>query len=135
MLQPTTSWNDTQKLLAFVIVVAFITVIFVWMFFAPKSDAAATAVLNTLVGALAGYTGTVIMVLFPAIVVPAPTRTRPLPIWPIRQRRQFPPAPPPTPPAPMMLLAGFIMLHAVDSGVIWLNGSSVVAMWAPHCRS
>ena len=32
----------------------------------------------------------------------------------------------------MMLLAGFIMLHAVDSGAIWLNGSSVVAMWAPH---
>ena len=32
----------------------------------------------------------------------------------------------------MMLLAGFIMLHAVDSAVIWLNGSSVVAMWAPH---
>ena len=35
-MQQTTSWGDTQKLLAFVIVVAFIIVIFTWMFFAPK---------------------------------------------------------------------------------------------------
>lgn len=60
MMQQTTSWADTQKLLAFVIVIAFIVVIFVWMFFAPKSDAAATAVLNTLVGTLGGYAGMVV---------------------------------------------------------------------------
>ena len=59
-MQQTTSWADTQKLLAFVIVVAFIVVIFTWMFFAPKSDAAATAVLNTLVGTLGGYAGMVV---------------------------------------------------------------------------
>ena len=59
-MQQTTSWADTQKLLAFVIVVAFIIVIFTWMFFAPKSDAAATAVLNTLVGTLGGYAGMVV---------------------------------------------------------------------------
>ena len=59
-MQQTTSWADTQKLLAFVIVIAFIVVIFTWMFFAPKSDAAATAVLNTLVGTLGGYAGMVV---------------------------------------------------------------------------
>ena len=59
-MQQTTSWADTQKLLAFVIVVAFIVVIFTWMFFAPKADAAATAVLNTLVGTLGGYAGMVV---------------------------------------------------------------------------
>lgn len=63
-MQPTTSWNDTQKILAFVLVVAFIIVIFVWMFHPPATDAAATAVLNTLVGTLGGYTGMVVTFYF-----------------------------------------------------------------------
>lgn len=52
--QKSTPWSDTQKILALVTVVAFIAVIFVWMFFPPKTDQAATAVLNTLVGTLGG---------------------------------------------------------------------------------
>ena len=64
MPQTTTSWGDTQKLLAFVIVVAFIVVIFTWMFFAPKADAAATAVLNTLVGTLGGFAAMVVSFYF-----------------------------------------------------------------------
>jgi len=52
--EPTTPWSDTQKILALVITSAFIVVIFVWMFFPPKSDAGATAVLNTMVGTLGG---------------------------------------------------------------------------------
>ncbi len=48
----TTSWNDTQKILAFVIVAAFILVVILWMFFPPKGDPGTIAVLNTLVGAL-----------------------------------------------------------------------------------
>ncbi len=63
-MQQTTSWNDTQKILAFVLVVAFIVVIFVWMFHAPASDAAATAVLNTLVGTLGGFAGMVVTFYF-----------------------------------------------------------------------
>ena len=50
----TTSWNDTQKLLAFIVVVAFIAVILLWMFFPPHSDQASLSVLNMLVGALVG---------------------------------------------------------------------------------
>jgi hypothetical protein len=37
-----------------VVTVAFMVVIFLWMFFPPKSDQGATAVLNTLVGTLGG---------------------------------------------------------------------------------
>ena len=98
MLQPTTSWNDTQKLLAFVIVVAFIVVIFTWMFFAPKSDAAATAVLNTLVGALAGYTGTVIMFYFGNSRASA-NKDQTIANLANPAAPTVPPAPPPTPPA------------------------------------
>lgn len=63
-MQQTTSWNDTQKILAFVLVVAFIAVIFLWMFHAPSSDAAATSVLNTLVGTLGGFAGMVVTFYF-----------------------------------------------------------------------
>jgi hypothetical protein len=55
----TTSWNDTQKLLAFIIVIAFVLVIFAWMFFPPKADQGTIAVLNMLIGALVGLAGTV----------------------------------------------------------------------------
>lgn len=64
MPQPTTSWNDTQKLLAFIIVVSYVLVIFAWMFYAPKAGEAATAVLNTLVGTLGGYTAVVVTYYF-----------------------------------------------------------------------
>lgn len=60
----TTSWNDTQKLLAFITVIAFIMIIGVWMFHPPSTDAAATAVLNTLVGTLGGYAGMVMTFYF-----------------------------------------------------------------------
>lgn len=55
----TTSWNDTQKILAFVIVIAFIVVILLWMFFPPGGTQGTLAVLNTLVGALVGMAGMV----------------------------------------------------------------------------
>ncbi len=60
----TTSWNDTQKLLAFVVVVAFIIVIYIWMFHPPATDAASTGVLNTLVGTLGGFAGMVVTFYF-----------------------------------------------------------------------
>jgi uncharacterized YccA/Bax inhibitor family protein len=63
-MQETTSWNDTQKLLAFVVVAAFIVVIFVWMLHPPSTDSAATAVLNTLVGTLGGFAGMVVTFYF-----------------------------------------------------------------------
>ena len=64
MNQTTTPWNDTQKILALVLVVAFIVVIMLWMFFPPKTDAASTAVLNTLVGTLGGMTTMVVSYYF-----------------------------------------------------------------------
>ncbi len=60
----TTSWNDTQKLLAFIVVCAFIIVIYIWMFHPPQTDAAATGVLNTLVGTLGGFAGMVVTFYF-----------------------------------------------------------------------
>ncbi len=60
----TTSWNDTQKLLAFVVVAAFILVIFIWMFHPPATDVASTSVLNTLVGTLGGFAGMVVTFYF-----------------------------------------------------------------------
>jgi hypothetical protein len=63
-VQQTTSWNDTQKLLAFVLVVAFILVIVAWMFHPPAPDAASTSVLNTLVGTLGGFAGMVVTFYF-----------------------------------------------------------------------
>lgn len=53
------SWNDTQKLLAFGLVTAFVVVILLWMFHPPTGDAGTTAVLNTLVGTLGGMAGMV----------------------------------------------------------------------------
>jgi hypothetical protein len=53
------TWNDTQRILAFVIVAALIVVILIWIFHPPTGDAASNAVLNVLVGALVGMAGTV----------------------------------------------------------------------------
>ena len=64
MNNTTTSWNDTQKLLAFIVVVAFIVIIMIWMFHPPATDAAATGVLNTLVGTLGGFAGMVVTFYF-----------------------------------------------------------------------
>jgi hypothetical protein len=49
----TTSWNDTQKLLAFVVVVSFIAFLFIWTLFPPKGvDQSILTVVNVLLGAL-----------------------------------------------------------------------------------
>ena len=53
------SWNNTQKILAFLIVVALIVVILIWIFHPPTGDAASNSVLNVLVGALVGMAGMV----------------------------------------------------------------------------
>jgi hypothetical protein len=58
------SWNDTQKLLAFILVVSFIVVIIIWMFHPPSTDATTTPVLFTLVGTLGGLAGTVVTFYF-----------------------------------------------------------------------
>ena len=63
-MNPTTSWNDTQKLLAFVIVISTVIVIFVWMFFPPKGDAGAMAALQILTGALVASMGQVVSFYF-----------------------------------------------------------------------
>lgn len=63
-MQEVTSWSDTQKLLAFVLVVAFIIVIILWMFLPPHTNDAATAVLNTLVGTLGSMAGMVVTFYF-----------------------------------------------------------------------
>jgi len=60
----TTPWTDTQKILALLLVVAFISVIVLWMFHPPQTDAASTAVLNTLVGTLGGMTTMVVSYYF-----------------------------------------------------------------------
>jgi hypothetical protein len=33
------TWNDTQRLLAFIIITSFIIVIVIWLFHAPTGDA------------------------------------------------------------------------------------------------
>jgi hypothetical protein len=53
------SWNNTQKILAFLIVIALIVVILIWIFHPPTGDAASNSVLNVLVGALVGMAGMV----------------------------------------------------------------------------
>lgn len=53
------SWNDTQRILAFVVVASLVTVTFVWMFRPPSGEAGSIAVLNTLIGALIGMSGLV----------------------------------------------------------------------------
>jgi uncharacterized YccA/Bax inhibitor family protein len=97
-MQQTTSWGDTQKLLAFVIVVAFIVVIFTWMFFAPKSDVAATAVLNTLVGTLGGFAAMVVSFYFGNSRASA-NKDQTIANLANPAAPTVPPAPPPTPPA------------------------------------
>lgn len=49
-----------QGMIAFLVTVAFILIILVWMFFPPKGDAGSIAVLNTLVGSLAAAFGMVV---------------------------------------------------------------------------
>ena len=63
-MQPNESWNDTQRLLAFIIVVAFIIVIVIWLFHAPTGDAGSNAVLNMLMGSLAAMAGGVVTFYF-----------------------------------------------------------------------
>lgn len=63
-MQTTESWNDTQRLLAFIVVVALIIEILIWMFHPPVGDAGAMAVLNMLLGAHVGYVGAVITFYF-----------------------------------------------------------------------
>jgi hypothetical protein len=58
------SWGDTQKLLAFILVIAFIVIVLIWMFRPPAGDAGAIAVLNTLVGTLGGFTAAVVTFYF-----------------------------------------------------------------------
>lgn len=53
------SWNNTQKILAFVIIIALVVVILIWIFHPPTGDAASNSVLNVLVGALVGMAGMV----------------------------------------------------------------------------
>jgi hypothetical protein len=60
MNQEVTSWQDTQKLLAFIVVIGFFALTFLWLFYPPKGDAGAMAVLNILIGADAAMAGTVI---------------------------------------------------------------------------
>jgi RsiW-degrading membrane proteinase PrsW (M82 family) len=60
-----TSWNDTQKLLAFMVVGALVVVVFVWMLYPPKeADPGSLAVLNMLIGALVGLATTVVTFYF-----------------------------------------------------------------------
>ena len=58
------NWSDTQKLLAFCVVISFIVVVLIWMFHPPTGDAGSIAVLNTMVGTLAGLTGAIITFYF-----------------------------------------------------------------------
>jgi hypothetical protein len=56
-----TSWNDTQKLLAFMVVGALVAVIFVWIFHPPSNtDPGSLAVLNMLIGALVGLATSIV---------------------------------------------------------------------------
>lgn len=97
-MQQTTSWNDTQKILAFVLVLAFIVVIFVWMFHAPSSDAAATSVLNTLVGTLGGFAGMVVTFYFGSSRTSA-TKDQTIAALTNPPANGAAPVPPPIPPA------------------------------------
>lgn len=63
-MPPNESWNDTQRLLAFIILVSFIVVIVIWLFHAPTGDAGSNAVLNMLMGSLAAMAGNVITFYF-----------------------------------------------------------------------
>lgn len=64
MNENVTSWQDTQKLLAFIIVGGFLTAVFLWMFLPPHGSESQVAVLNTLVGVLGGFAGTVVTFYF-----------------------------------------------------------------------
>ena len=57
-------WSDTQKIIALSLVWALIVTIFAWMFFPPKGDPGAIAVLNTLVGGLLGAVGMIVAYFF-----------------------------------------------------------------------
>ena len=59
--QRLTTWTNTQQVIAYVLVGAFIIVIFGWMFFPPKSlDQAALSIINMLIGALVAKMTTVV---------------------------------------------------------------------------
>lgn len=57
-------WSDTQKIIALTVVFSFIGVVVVWMFYPPKGDPGAIAVLNTLVGSLGTGFGMVLTYFF-----------------------------------------------------------------------
>jgi len=63
-MSDTTSWQDTQKLLAFIVVVGFLAVVFVWLFHPPAGDNSELAVLNTLIGSLGGFTAMIVTYYF-----------------------------------------------------------------------
>lgn len=53
MNNATTSWNDTQKILAFIVVCSFIIVLFILTLFPPKGmDQTMLTLVNVLLGAL-----------------------------------------------------------------------------------
>ncbi len=55
------TWTNTQQVIAFALVGAFIVVIFGWMFVPPKSlDQAALSIINMLIGALVAKMTTVV---------------------------------------------------------------------------
>ncbi len=55
------TWTNTQQVIAYALVGAFIIVIFGWMFFPPKSlDQAALSIINMLIGALVAKMTTVV---------------------------------------------------------------------------
>lgn len=57
----TTSWNDTQKLLAFIVVGAFVLFLAGWTFYPPKGvDQSILTVINVLLGALVAKFSSVI---------------------------------------------------------------------------
>jgi len=53
------AWTDTQKLLAFALVLSFVIIIVLLMFFPPKTDASSAPALYGLIGTLGGMAVTV----------------------------------------------------------------------------
>lgn len=57
-------WGDTQRIISLTVILSFIGVVLLWMFFPPKGDPGAIAVLNTLAGALMAGFGTILTFFF-----------------------------------------------------------------------
>lgn len=57
-------WSDTQKIVALLVVISFIVIVITWMFYPPKGDPGAIAVLNTLVGSLGTGFGMILSYFF-----------------------------------------------------------------------